>query len=617
MGMKSITNEKQGLGKNFWIYFVIMFSSAFVDNILKNSLIVYTLFNGISVWGLSPETLAPVAAGIFILPFLLFSAAAGQWCDKENKKTIVIICKGIELLIGIAVLYLFPQQKISWMILCLFFLGLHSSIFGPAKYSMIKDLVTPKNFVLATAWVEAGTFVSILMGTIGGSMIASYQLWDNYGAGLVMVTCSSIAFALSFFLPSFTKSHTQKIDFNPITSSLTVVKQVRTQPRLNEVIKQISWFYFLATFLITMMPAIVKNDFQQSEQWVSWGYALFIIGVALGSFIFERLSKNEINLMPMFSSMWMILWMLILVGIVLPFSNNTLFFVVSIVFLFCLALFMGVFSTPLYALLQKLPAANWQSQAVATNNIVNSLYMISASILQIILYHLNMSHAVMFYVLAFCWLWAKKSIFKEFAYEFIYHFVSNITNLRYKVKIEGAHFLPQNGPYIIISNHVSFIDWAFLGRVTKDQIRFVMWYFYYDQPILKTFFSSAGAIPIAGKKEDEVRLKMAFQEIKKALLNNERLLYFPEGGITKNGEVDIFRPGIVEILKNHQQPITIIPAYLGGMWESVFSRNPSKWKGFTKRILRRREIKVRLGEPLSADNSVDVESLRARVLDLR
>lgn len=611
-----MSEAKQSLGKHFWIYFGIMFSSAFVDNILKNSIIVYALFNSVTLWGLSPESLAPVAAGIFILPFLLFSAVAGQWCDQENKKMIVIICKALELLIGVLVLILFPKEQFSWMIGCLFILGIHSTIFGPAKYSMIKDLVTAKNFVLATAWVEAGTFVSILMGTIGGAMLASYQVWDNYGVGMVMVFCSSIAFVLSFLLPNFSKSSHRKLDLNPISSSLSVIKQVRTMPKLNTVIKQISWFYFLATFLVTMMPAIVKNDFTQSEQMVSWVYALFIVGVALGSLFFEKLSKNEINLMPMFSSMWMILWLLIAAGVVLPFASNPPYFVLALMVLFFLALFLGVFSTPLYALLQKIPPAEWQSQAVATNNIINSLYMISASILQIVLYHFNFSHSLMFFVLAFCWLWAKRSIFQSFSYEFIYHFVTNITNLRYKVKIEGLHNLPKTGPYIIISNHVSFVDWAFLGRVTKEQIRFVMWYFYYDKPILKTFFSSAGAIPIAGKNENVVLLKLAFDEIENALKNKEILLYFPEGGISFDGKIDIFRPGLLEILKRHQEPITLVPTYLDGMWESIFSRNPKKWNGLWSRLLRRRQIIVKIGTPLSGDKDIVLEALRKRLVDL-
>ena len=612
-----IEYAERGLGKNFWIYFIIMFSSAFVDNILKNAIIVFALFNGISIWGLRPEALAPVAAGIFILPFLLFSAAAGQWCDRENKKNIVILCKSLELIIGLMVLYLFPKKELAWLIFCLFFLGLHSTVFGPAKYSMIKNLVSPKKFVLATAWVEAGTFISILLGTIGGSVIASYQFLNNYGVGLVMVCFSAMALVLSFFLPNFPQIKSQTIDFNPLTSSRAIMRQAKMQPRLNMVIRQISWFYFLATFLVTMMPAIIKNDFHRSEQLVSWVYALFIIGVAVGSLLFEKLSKNEINLMPMFTSMWMILWLLIALAMVLPYASMTPYFVVCLFLMFGLAMYLGIFSTPLYALLQKLPANEWQSQAVATNNIVNSMFMISASLLQIVLYHFDFSHASMFYVLVFCWLWAKKSIFKEFAYEFIYHFVSSLTKLRYKVQVEGLEHLPAHGPYIIVSNHVSFIDWAFLGRITKEQIRFVMWYVYYDMPILKTLFAAAGAIAIAGKKEDEKRLLEAFHEIERALRQQQRLLYFPEGSITYNGEVSAFRPGIIEILKNHQKPLYIIPAYLEGMWESVFSRNPLKWKNFITRLCKRRKIYVRLAEPIIADQSIDLESLRRRVLDLQ
>jgi 1-acyl-sn-glycerol-3-phosphate acyltransferase len=607
----------QGLGKNFWIYFGIMFSSAFVDNILKNSIIVYALFNSVVLWGLSSESIAPVAAGLFILPFLLFSAASGQWSDQEDKKIIVIICKALELLIGILVLYLFPKEQFAWLIACLFILGLHSTLFGPAKYSMIKDLVTPDKFILATAWVEAGTFISILIGTIGGAMLASYRVMDNLGVGIVMIACSSIAFSLSFFLPKFPKAPKESINFNPITASLAVIKQSRSLPKLDTVIHQISWFYFLATYLVTMMPAIVKNDFKLSEHMVSWVYALFIVGVALGSFIYEKLSKHEINLSPMFSSMWMVFWFLLASAIILPYAASQPFLIFALGILFCLALVLGVFSTPLYALLQRLPPKEWQSQAVATNNIVNAVYMIAASILQILLYHLNFSHAAMFYVLALSWLWAKRSMFKNFSYDYIHHLVSSLTNLRYKVEIANEAVLPTSGPVIIISNHVSFIDWAFLARMRKEQIRFVMWYFYYKMPILKSMFSAAGAIPIAGRREDLAYFENAFKQMEVALKNREFLLYFPEGGITKNGDIDYFKSGIIEIIKKHQEPITIIPAYLDGLWLSIFSRNPKKWSGFFRRILKRRTITVRLGSPILADGATTKEQLRDLVLSLR
>lgn len=612
MGIKM----KENLGRNFWIYFGIMFSSAFVDNILKNAIIVYALFNSVTLWNLSPETVSPVAAGLFILPFLLFSAAAGQWCDQENKKIIVIFCKTLELIIGILVFYLFPKENFPWLIGCLFVLGFHSTIFGPAKYSMIKDLVSEKNFILATAWVEAGTFISILLGTIGGAMLASYRIWDNLGVGIVMICCSSIALLLSFLLPNFPKNQKEKLRFNPITSSLSVVRQTKSIPKLNTVIAQISWFYFLATYLVTMMPAIVKNDFGQSEHMVSWVYALFIIGVALGSLFYEKLSKQEINLSPMFSSMWLILWFLLATALVLPYAHSVPYFILALLVLFFLALVLGVFSTPLYALLQKLPPKEWQSQAVASNNITNSVYMIGASILQIILYHLNFSHASMFYILAFCWLWSQWSMFKSFSWDFVHHFVSNLSNLRYKLEFTGQEYLPLSGPVLIIANHVSFIDWAFLGRIRKNQIRFVMWYHYYYQPILQTLFASAGAIPIAGKKENLHYYNQAFNQMEEALKNQEFLLFFPEGGISKNGELDFFRPGIVEVLNRHKKPMTILPAYVDGLWGSVFSRSPHKWKGFFKRLLSRRKIVVRLGPSFLADHTIEPSFLRQKVLDL-
>lgn len=605
---------KAGLGKSFWIYFVIMFSSAFVDNILKNAIIVFALFNNVGLWGLSPEALAPVAAGIFILPFLLFSATAGLLCDQKDKKYIVIICKALELMIGVLVIYYFPKQEFAPLMGCLFILGVHSTLFGPAKYSMIKNLVTQDNFILATAWVEAGTFISILLGTIGGAVLASNHTLDNYGVGIVMASLSSFAFILSFFLPNFAKNNINKINYNLISSSIDCLKQIKTLPKLQTTVEQISWFFFIATFIVTMMPAIVKNDFMQSEHMVSWVYGLFIVGIALGSFVYERFSRKGINLMPMFASMWAILILLILTGMVLPFAANKNLLIISLFFLFLLAVVLGVFSTPLYGLVQNLPPKHWQSQAIAANNILNSVYMIAASILQIVLYYFDFSHASMFYVLALCWLLAKRSMFKNYSYEMMYFFVAAISSLRYKVIVKGRQHLPSQGPYIIVSNHVSFIDWAFLGRITKEHIRFVMWYYYYKIPILKILFDASGAIPIAGKKEDINYYHSAFDKMNSALNAGDILLYFPEGGITNDGELTLFRPGLVEVLKRYARPITIIPTHIEGLWGSIFTRYPTRR---TYNFFKRRNIIVHLGEPIMADENIDLEKLRQVIIDLK
>jgi 1-acyl-sn-glycerol-3-phosphate acyltransferase/predicted MFS family arabinose efflux permease len=604
------------LGKNFWIYFGIMFSSAFVDNVLKNSLIVFALFQGISLWGFSSESLAPLAAGLFILPFLLFSALSGQICDTYDKKHIVIFCKVLELFLGLCVLFLFPHGFFSLLFCCLFLLGLHSTLFGPAKYSMIKDLVPEEKFVLATAWVEAGTFVSILLGTIAGALLASYQVMNNWGVGLVMTIFSAVSMCLALLLPNIKSNVAPKLLLNPWTSSIAMIKQSRSVAKLDTVIKQISWFYFIATFLVTMMPAIVKNDFNLSEQMVSWVYALFIVGVAFGSLFYEKFSKEQINLSPMFFSMWSIFWLLISCAIVLPYSSSVPYLVLCIGLFFLLAVNLGVFSTPLYALLQRLPPKEWQSQAIASNNIVNSLYMVAASLIQILLYHYKFSHAQMFLVMACCWIWVKREMFRSFAYEFMFHAVTFVTSFRYKTRLTGAKLINDGRAVIIVSNHVSFIDWAFLGRLSKEKIIYVMWYYYYRIPILKTLFSASGIIPIAGKGEDKRYYDEAFAKMNDELHRGATLLYFPEGGITKDGAVARFRPGLSDVVQKFGDSLVIYPVYIHGLWDSLFSRNPNKYKGIVSRLLRRHEIVVHLDEPIEVRGSVDLELLRRRILDL-
>lgn len=606
------------MGRNFWFYFFIMFCSAFVDNILKNAIIVYCLFNNVTLLGLSTESLAPFAAGLFILPFLFFSATSGQFSDFVDKKRVVIFCKFFEFIIGTVVFLFFSSEKFTILFFCLFLLGLHSTIFGPAKYSMIKDLVKKEHFILATAWVEAGTFISILLGTIIGSVLGGFSKENIWAVGILMMCISFCSTAISFFLPNFSSNNKAKVDWNIFRSSLTIVKLTKTIPKLNTVVRQISWFYFLATFVVTMLPAIVKSDLHQDKHWVSWIYGLFIVGVASGSFLYEKISSKEINLSPMFSSMWYILWLLLFSAylLMIPFTFNV--FVILLIVMFLLALCLGVFSTPLYALLQRLPGEHWQSQAVASNNIINSLYMIAASILQLVLYELNFNHAQMLIVVAVCWIWVKREFFRTYAYEIMFHAIHFILSFRYKAVIRGEKVTTDNNrPVIIVSNHVSFIDWAFLELAAKENISFVMWYLYYKIPGLKFAFKSAGAIPIAGKKEDMDYYLKSFSMIDSVLKENKNiLLLFPEGFITRTGNIEFFRPGINLILKNYGKEVSIVPMHLGGLWGSILSRNPNCWKGLWGRLFRRRVVTISIGKPIVVKDNVDLEMLRKLVLDL-
>lgn len=606
------------VGSRFWIYFLIMFSSAFVDNVLKNALIVYCLFNSVSLFGLSSQSLAPMAAGLFILPFLLFSATAGQYSDFINKKKIVISCKLFELFIGVLVFIFFGYENFTILFFSLFLLGLHSTVFGPAKYSMIKDLVQREQFILATAWVEAGTFIAILAGTIIGSIFGSLEKESIWIVGLVMIIFSSFSSILSFYLPNFQAIQNSKVDWNFVRSSIAIVKLTKTIPKLNTVIKQISWFYFLATFVVTMLPSIVKDDLKMSESWVSWIYGLFIVGVAAGSFIYEKISSKEIKLYPMFTSMWCIFWLLLGLSYIL--SNGITFsmFVILLTVMFLLALSLGVFSTPLYALLQRLPREQWQSQAIASNNIINSLYMIVASILQLVLYELKFTHAQMIIVLAICWLWVKREFFRNYAYELMFHAIHFVLSFRYKTVINGKKVsCDVNRPVIIISNHVSFIDWVFLGYTAQDRISFVMWYVYYKIPVIKFFVKASGAIPIAGQKEDLDYYKNSFVLIDNVLKDNKNIvLFFPEGFITKTGKVELFRPGINQVLKNYQEEVVLVPMHLSGLWGSVLSKHPEPWKGIFYRLLKRRKVEVKIGSPVVVKEYVDLEFLRKLILDL-
>jgi len=606
------------LGSKFWLYFYIMFSSAFVDNVLKNAMIVYVLFNKNEVLGLPSESLAPVAAGIFILPFLIFSSLAGQWSDGTDKRRIILICKITELLIGVTVLIYFPRENFVVLLLALFALGLHSTFFGPAKYSVIKELVMGDHLILATAWVEAGTFIAILLGTVGGSFLAGGRFLENYAVGALMIACSTVALICSLFLPKFNFKKIVLQKYNPWRNSSALIRELNNHVELKTVVHAISWFYFMATFFVTMLPAIVKNDFQKSPDVVPWIYGVFIVGIAAGSLVYEKFSKAEINLRPMFISTVAIFFTLLGLGILLPSSQHYFVFVLCIVLMLSFAIFSGVFSTPLYSQLQLLPNTDWKSQAVAGNNILNSLYMIAASIIQLGFYALGFSHSTMIYFLAFSWCLVMILLWRQYAYLFAKTVLSIVLPLRYKVTTRGKENISPEGPAIIISNHVSFIDWALIFQLSKRPMRFVVWYLYYNFPLLKSSFVQIGAIAIAGRKENMECFQQSFMSINHALKDGQLVLYFPEGNITKNGEMDFFRRGIQDIVANYGESLTIIPIHINGMWRSITSKNPKSIRTLPLRLWRRRHVNINIGEGFRVNSSeLDLKALELRVLNLK
>ena len=611
--------------RRFAPLFGTQFLGAFNDNLYKNALIVLLTFQSAQWTTLAPELLANLAAGIFILPFFLFSATAGQLADKYDKALLARLTKLLEVAImGVAAAG-FWLHSLPVLMTALFLLGLQSTLFGPVKYAILPQHLHPDELVGGNALIEAGTFVAILVGTLAGGLLAgavAQPMWIAVGGLLVAV----LGYLTSRDIPPAPAPDPGlKINLNPITETWNNINFARSNRTVFLSILGISWFWLYGALFLAQFPAYTKNVLGGGEATVTLLLAIFTVGIGLGSLLCERMSGKhvEIGLVP-FGSIGLTLFGIDLyfaspVGLV---GNGTheLLALLSIpaiwrvLFdLMMLGVFGGFFIVPLYALVQIRSAPEQRARIIAANNILNALFMVVGALGAAAALGAGLSIPALFGLAALL-----NALVAIYIYglvpEFLLRFMAwMLVKAVYRLRTEGIEHIPTEGPALLAANHVSFADAVVIMGASPRPIRFVMDYRIFRIPVLSFIFRHCGAIPIASAKEDPVMMEKAFAEVSTALQNGELVGIFPEGGITRDGEVQVFRAGISRILAAN--PVPVVPLALSGLWGSYFSRVD----GHAMKTPFRRglfsSIVLRAGMPLAAD--VTPAQLREQVRALR
>ena len=592
--------------RRFAPFFVTQFLGAFNDNLFKNALIVLLTFHAANWTAMAPELLTNLAAGIFILPFFLFSATSGQLADKYDKAVLSRLVKVLEMLImGVAALGFFLHD-LSVLLGALFLLGLHSTLFGPVKYAILPQHLREDELVGANALVESGTFVAILLGTLAGGLLAGvggHPGWVAF-AGLLVAACGFFASCAIPKAPA--PVPTLKINLNPISETWRNIGFARHNRVVFLSILGISWFWLYGALFLAQFPVYAKNVLGGDESSVTLLLAIFTVGIGLGSMLCEKLSGKhvEIGLVP-FGSIGLTLFGLDLLfaspvslplGAPLPIGSLLAQAQIwRVLFdLFALGLFGGFFIVPLYVLIQLRSEPEHRARIIAANNILNALFMVVGALSAAGLLGNGVTIPWLFAMAALCNALVAIYIYSLLP-EFMLRFVAwLLIHSIYRLEKSGLEHIPDAGPAVLVCNHVSFVDSIVISAASRRPIRFVMDYRIYRLPLINVIFRHMGAIPIAPAKEDPALMEAAFEKVAKALANGELVGIFPEGRITDNGEISSFRPGIQRIVE--QTPVPVIPMALCGLWGSFFSRKdgpamskPSHLRPFSK-------IRLEVGE---------------------
>jgi 1-acyl-sn-glycerol-3-phosphate acyltransferase len=601
-------NQFRLLGqRRFAPFFATQFLGALNDNIFRNGLVILVTFQGVLVAGMNHSELANVAGALFILPFFLFSATAGQFADKYEKSMLMRRIKLLEITLMIIAAIAFTSGSYVGLLFVLFLMGCQSTLFGPVKYAYLPQQLETHELIGGNALVEAGTYIAIILGLIVGGATVAVNPDSQTMIGGCLVAVAIIGYLASRRIPQ-----TRAVDpgltinWNAWSETWRIVGFAREKRDVFLSILGISWFWFFGSAMTLQLPAYTLVILNGNESITTALLVSFAIGVGLGSLLCERMSGHriELGLVP-FGSIGLTLFAIDLyfaqpVAAVMPVTNIGEFIARPgslrvLVDVLLLGAFGGFYSVPLYALIQQRSERTHLSRIIAANNIINALFMVVASLLSIAVLGMGFSIPELFIVLALL-----NAVVAIYIYtllpEFLMRFLAWIlVNTIYRVRPSGTENIPEKGPAVVVCNHVSYMDPILLLASVRRPMRFVMYYKIFQLPLLRFLFQHAKAIPIASAKEDEQLMNEAFEKVDAELEAGNIVCIFPEGGITSDGEIHRFRPGIEKVIA--RRPVPVIPVGLQNLWGSWFSRS----QGGSIRMVPGRlfaRVPVMIGEPV-------------------
>lgn len=610
--------------RRFAPLFWTQFFGAFNDNLLKNALAILVAYRALHLGGLAAEGVIALSAGLFVLPFFLFSAVAGQLADKLSKTTLLRAVKVAEVVIMLVAVAGFASESLPLLLASLFLMGTHSAVFGPAKYGVLPELVGPAELVGANALVETGTFVAILLGTVlAGALMAL----GGRGVGLtcaVLLAVALLGFVASRRLPRVEPADPGlTVTSSPVAAAADTLRAVRQERAVLLAVLGLSWFWFLGASFVTMLPTWVKDDLGGGEPVLTLLLALFCVGIAVGSLLCERVGgeRIELGLVPVGAAGMTVgaaglAWAgaarsgAAVAGVRAFLTSGPGGVIAAAVFV--LAVAGGLFTVPLYAVIQARSTPASRSRVVAGNNVLNAAFMVASAGLLVGAHALGLSHAQVFGALAVLNTLVALYVFALLP-EFMLRLVAlALGRLAYRVRVEGAAHIPAHGPALLVANHVSFVDWLFVTMAAPRPVRFIMYKAYFDMPLLGWLFRAGRAIPIAGAKEDPDALARALDEVAQALAAGELVCLFPEGELTRDGLLGAFRPGLERVVA--RTPVPVVPLAITGMWGSFFSRKDGlAFRRPFRRVLSR--VRMVIGEVVEP-TAASAAALEATVASL-
>ncbi len=566
--------------RRFAPFFWVQFLGAGNDNLFKFAFTVLVTYQLQLVW-LPPALAGLVIGALFILPFVLFSATAGQLADKLEKARLIRLVKGLEIAIMLLAGWGFLQRDAPVLLACVFLMGLHSTLFGPVKFAYLPQHLGEREITGGNGMVEMGTFVAILLGQVAGGLLVALP---EVGARLVAAACLAVALlgrAIAQAVPeSKATDPGLKINWNPFSETWRNLKLARGDVVVFRSLLGISWMWFFGAVFLAMFPAFAKEVLHGDERVASLLLVLFSVGVGVGALACEMLSRRhvEIGLVPL-GAIGMSLF-----AVDLYFASRALpasplqplgRFVAEpahwrvMADLAGLSLSAGVYSVPMYALIQLRSLVTHRARIIAANNILNALFMIVSAlgvglllqagltIPQVFLVVGLLNAAVSFYVFV---------LVPDYLLRFAAFVLARAV---YRVQLHGDEHVPPSGAALLVCRPSGAVGALLLMAASPRPIRFVMDRRLVERPLLGGLFRLGRAIPLGAGQDDAGGDGQAITLARRALDGGELLCVFAEH-VEVDGPSGAIDAGVLQILRTH--PVPVVPLALGVARHGLFAR---------------------------------------------
>ncbi len=574
--------------KRFFPLFITQFLGAFHDNLFKSAMVAILLFS--TTGGLvnaDEETtiLVTLATAVFILPFVLFSALAGQYTDKYDKKQVIQAVKLAE--IGIAILgstaLLLNSTPLSF--LTLFALGTQSAFFGPSKFSILPQHLEDKELVGGNALLSVGTFLAILIGTIAGMALINV----NYGIAILsilLISSAILGYASSYTIPSAPSSDTKlKINFNIASETYRILRTLFTSKHVMiQCALGIGWFWFIGSVFLGQMPNFTRLNLGANEHVSALFMVLFSIGIGLGGLLNNRLLNGRIEALYVpLAAIGVTIFAIDLyfATMAFPLDPNaaTLMSIHEftdllagwriIVDLFLIAMFAGLFVIPLNAIFQHNCEDKSRARLLAALSVMNAGFIVLASLLSSALFKIGFSIPQLFMTMAIGNLIVAIYICQLLPAYLFKTILQLLFKLLYKVEIRGLENFEKAGDRaIIVGNHVSLLDPPLLAAFLPGKPMFAVNSFVAEWFWVKPFLKLVDAFPL--NPTNPFSIKSLIKEVEK----NKHCVIFPEGRLTETGALmKVYEgPGLVA----DKSDAMILPVRLDGVQHTPFARLKGK-----------------------------------------